>query len=1130
MSTAFGYAQKINFQKYSVKDGLPQSTVKEIEQDNYGNLWLATQYGLSRFNGRDFENYTINSGLPSNVISSLLFARENLFIGTQGGLCVFNGSKIIQNDLLKKITGSVVKILEKEAFIHVITSKGYYIIDVSNKDSYKLDSIPIPNITANNPSDATFDPDGNLWISSTQKGLFFVEINPSVSIPKLILIQNSIASTKINKKLIRIVNFNNSTFLKSNTINSLLFDNQKQLLFSDWTNGIARINFNNLLTNGVFEAEYINIDTTNYGIIQASRINKLSKDKEGNLYIATDGSGYVKVLIDKFTNELHFNKENIIAYNTSQGGFITNPLCFKQDENKNTWIGTLNDGLILLNDNSSLSYNQKSGLEEEKVISVHNSSDSSIWLGTYGGGAFQFKNKKFTRCFWDQGISESIIKSINEDNWGNIWLGTTGGGINIIGKNNIEKQHLHVTKAISSINGLASNYLSYLFKDAEGNMWVGYQGLAQIDKITINADLSYKITPFEITRTTGFNTSCITEDDEKNVWITSNDGLFILNTKTGNVNSQYKNIKSAQSVVKDWNGNMWVATSDAGVSIFKNKSHIRYFEKGDLNNEEKINSTNGISSNCVNSILFEKNKIWLITNDGINEVGFDSYLNKITGIKNLNKGSNFASYDNKPNSAVFDVNNDIWIGSVEGLTVFKNHSSEDSLTNKREVIAYITSLKIDNKTIDWTNETLFSSGEYASIKFNRFFNWYKIPNDLELDYKHNSIQVTLNTNNIADQKLINYEYKLIGYDKDWILLLNSNEITYRNLPAGDYSLLIKASPSSDFEKSKLVIYNFSINPPFWKAMWFWVVLGIGGLGGLYYLISSREQRLKREKLKLELLVKSRTSEIENQKREIEIQSGLIQDINNDLTDSIKYAQRIQQTILPNTEKLKDYFSDYFVYYKPRNIVSGDYYWMKELNDLVYIAVVDCTGHGVPGAFMSLISSSILNEAVNPAISKYQPVKMLRFLRKEINARLSLTSGERINDGLDISLICYDKAKGTLEYVNANRPMIVISNNELSIIPAEKVTIGGFADFVSMIPSQIINVKPGDSVYIFTDGVTDQFGGPNNKKYSPKRLRELLLANTDLPMNELRQSLSDGLSNWQGKYEQTDDILMIGLKV
>ena len=360
-------------------------------------------------------------------------------------------------------------------------------------------------------------------------------------------------------------------------------------------------------------------------------------------------------------------------------------------------------------------------------------------------------------------------------------------------------------------------------------------------------------------------------------------------------------------------------------------------------------------------------------------------------------------------------------------------------------------------------------------------------------------------------------------------MFNANEIIYRNLPAGDYSLLIKASLSNDFESAKEFNYNFSVKPPFYKTTWFYVLISLIILSLLYYLIVSREKRMKREKLKLELLVKSRTYEIEKKKREIEIQNTLIQGINNDLTDSIKYAQRIQKTILPNANHLDSYFAEYFIYYQPRNIVSGDYYWIKEIDNVVYVAVVDCTGHGVPGAFMSLISSNILNEAIS---SKYanSPTKILEFLRKEIKSRLNENRDEMINDGLDIALICYNKQNSTIEYVNANRPLYIISNDELITLASENVSIGGYAELDAVIPSKKISIKKNDLLFLFTDGITDQFGGEKNKKYNPQRLRQFLLMNNHLPLVELHQKLITEITLWQSNYEQTDDILMIGLKI
>lgn len=1122
-----GFSQKINLQKFSVKDGLIQSTVKQIEQDDYGNLWLATNYGLSKFNGKNFENFTTTSGLPANEISSLLFTNDILFIGTKKGFCSYNGNKISYSTLYQKINGNVKKILGAKGVLHIITTKGYYVLDIS-KPVFTLDSIAIPNIISQNPSDAEFDEDGNLWISTTKKGLFFIEKSISTKIPKFVLIQNSVASTTINNKLIRIANFNSTNLFKGESIYSIEFDKNKNLLVSDWNNGLAEIKFD-FINNSGFYANYFSFDSIVTDIKKIDRFINIQKDDDGNLYLATDGFGFLKVPIDKNTNENDYSTKNIVWLSNGHGFFGSNPLCFKQDKFQNLWVGTLNDGLVAVNDKSSLSYNQKSGLEEEKVISVYKSSDSAIWTGTYGGGAFKFKNKKFARCFWEQGISESIIKSITEDNYGNILLGTTGGGISIITKENVQKQ-LQVTKVISETNNLSSNYVTYLYKATSGAIWVGYQTGSKIDRITLNKDLSFTITSFPITNLLSFNVSCLSEDDAENIWITSSEGVWKLNSKTGYVNNEYAIFKNIQTVVKDWNGNMWLGSSDVGAIILKNKLKVRYFENAQASAVEKISIKEGISSNCVNSILLNKDVVWFITNNGINELKINAYLNKITAIKSYNKGQGFASYDNKPNTAVFDNDYFIWIGSVEGLTQYQNVNDAENNTNKKQFSVYINNILIENKVIDWSDSALFVSGEYSSLAFEGFYNWYKIPNNLELDYMHNTIQFNLNTDNIAEQKQLNYSYKLIGYDKEWVQLFGLNEITFRNLPSGEYSLVIKASLSNDFSNAKEFTYHFSVTPPFWKTTTFYVIVILTVLALLYFYVTNREKRLKREKLKLELEVKARTSEIENKKREIELQNVLIQGINNDLTDSIKYAKRIQQTILPNTDILTDYFAENFLFYKPRNIVSGDYYWIKELNGLIYVAVVDCTGHGVPGAFMSLISSSILNESIDKNISQYNPVKMLEYLRQEITIRLSQNASDQINDGLDISLICYDKEKSTIQYVNANRPLYIISNDELITLSSENINIGGYADIDSVIPTKTITIKKDDLLFLFTDGITDQFGGDRNKKYNPARLRQFLLMNSHLPLPKLKQKLVAEITDWQGSYEQTDDILLIGLKI
>jgi serine phosphatase RsbU (regulator of sigma subunit) len=155
--------------------------------------------------------------------------------------------------------------------------------------------------------------------------------------------------------------------------------------------------------------------------------------------------------------------------------------------------------------------------------------------------------------------------------------------------------------------------------------------------------------------------------------------------------------------------------------------------------------------------------------------------------------------------------------------------------------------------------------------------------------------------------------------------------------------------------------------------------------------------------------------------------------------------------------------------------------------------------------------------------------MLEYLRQEITIRLSQNTSDQINDGLDISLICYDKEKSTIQYVNANRPLYIISNDELITLASENINIGGYADFDSVIPTKTISIKKDDLLFMFTDGITDQFGGEKNKKYNPARLRQFLLMNNHLPLSDLKAKLVNEIAEWQGSYEQTDDILLIGLK-
>lgn len=277
--------------------------------------------------------------------------------------------------------------------------------------------------------------------------------------------------------------------------------------------------------------------------------------------------------------------------------------------------------------------------------------------------------------------------------------------------------------------------------------------------------------------------------------------------------------------------------------------------------------------------------------------------------------------------------------------------------------------------------------------------------------------------------------------------------------------------------------------------------------------------------------------INQQRKESEQQKKIIEQKNKEITDSINYAKRLQNAILTTDKTMRSVFSDSFVLYKPKDIVSGDFYWMfhvedKKVNkDLFILTAADCTGHGVPGAFMSMLNSTLLNQtAYNPNINT--PADALNFLNRELPKNLrSSNENENINDGMDIAFCLIDINNNTMKFAGANNPCWVIRNNELIELKPLKQAITAATgydkkDFVD----QEIKLQKGDLVYLFTDGYADQFGGPKGKKFKYRTLSELLLNIYQKPCAEQGAILEDTFNKWKGALEQVDDVLIVGVKI
>ena len=272
------------------------------------------------------------------------------------------------------------------------------------------------------------------------------------------------------------------------------------------------------------------------------------------------------------------------------------------------------------------------------------------------------------------------------------------------------------------------------------------------------------------------------------------------------------------------------------------------------------------------------------------------------------------------------------------------------------------------------------------------------------------------------------------------------------------------------------------------------------------------------------------SQLNSAKESLLLQKQIIEDKNKDITDSINYAKRIQQAKLPKKETIYTSLPNCFVLFKPKDIVSGDFYFFHKTEGSVFIASADCTGHGVPGALMSMIGSEKLDDALRQS---NDPSEILRLLNTGIKNSLNQSdSDESTRDGMDIALCSIDVQNRIVKYAGANRPLWIIGKGQTSIeeIKATKKAIGGLTENTQHFDTHEIKLQPGDTFYIFTDGYADTFGGEEEKKLTTKRFKEILIDIQNETMEAQEKHLESFVENWKAETEPVDDILVIGVRL
>jgi len=524
--------------------------------------------------------------------------------------------------------------------------------------------------------------------------------------------------------------------------------------------------------------------------------------------------------------------------------------------------------------------------------------------------------------------------------------------------------------------------------------------------------------------------------------------------------------------------------------------------------------------------------LWLSANeDRINEILFSEKGDTLTkfkgGVLNLLPDVNLMH--------IGSVENKIWI--AKSKTIYIVDKEKLDLASP-PVLTLLTRIINKSGGIDSTvmNETFYSLDDRG-----RRYPVTSAPGDKTPEFRHtyNSPSFYWTTTYMVDEERMLYSYMLEGYENQWSKWAKIGYKDFSNLRFGHYTFRVKAKTATGIE-SEEAFFSFTILKPWYLRTLMLLLYIITAIFLIFVIIAAYTLRLKNENIRLEGIIAERTATVVKQKEELE--------------SSIHYASRIQMALLPSESILAENIRNYFILFKPRDIVSGDFYWMTKKDDRLYIAAADCTGHGVPGAFMSLLGMSFLDEIIDKELSPRADF-VLNKLRLHVTDSLKQVGGDNeAKDGMDLALLVVDFKARRIEFSGAYNPCFRVRKLSENEIQSSKNTPAGLSDgsmsdgkyiletvYASKMPigiSSLMNEKfvfydwtleKGISYYMFSDGYIDQFGGPKGRKFMKKNFKRLILEIQDLPMTRQKEILENKLRDWMGQSSQIDDILVMGIR-
>ncbi len=803
---------------------------------------------------------------------------------------------------------------------------------------------------------------------------------------------------------------------------------------------------------------------------QTLSIQSITTDREDNIWVATFGSGVLQFNLSAD----QVSVQNVRTYDLKTGLNNNDVKAFFQDSEGNYWFGTYGSGISMLTSYAFGFYIPGRNENENNILYINILKDKYI-LGTPSGFHIFDPVRGISESFNDllRFTGRTEITSYFLDNDRNLWIGTAGGGLFV--RNSPGEVKLFYRSGDSGADNIRD------IKTDGRNVW-----LATINGVIVLNKFSGALRKkFDINN--GLPHSSINSifiDSEGRAIVGNNEGdkLFMIDRNFEIIAAEGfmsgSTVNRIQAFTQGRDGTAWISTRGNGVFKFRHDTVNAIGQSGEL-----------LSNYCYSILADYENNIWIG-----HEKGF-SRLNPVTGnVKTF--GTGFAKGGLCNPAGMFESpDRKIFIGTTEGLIIY------DRMKDSR------------------SSAPPFINLNYISINDVR----YDFQPVYTLPYKNYLIRLNFVGINFSDPDKVYYSTFVEDFDETWSKFSSTREIPY-SLGDGKYKFNIIAVNQEGASQKVPLSFVILIKKPWWRtwvAIFAWITI-LTGIVVLIIKVRERSQKKLREYLETEL--EARTSVVVKQKAEIEIQ-------NLDITDSINYAKRIQTSILPDHGKLMEAFRDAFIIFRPRDIVSGDFYWFDRLNDDKFILVcADSTGHGVPGAFMSMIGSTLLQDIVSRQHIT-TPSQVLTLLDKQIFSTLNQNLELGVsNDGMDMVVCEFSLKKRHVRFASAMRPVIIVISGESYYIKGNRSSVGGESVNEKFFDDQEYYLNEGDTIYLFSDGLPDQFGGTDGKKLKIARLKRLIDQVAEKPMSEQYEIISTFYDEWRGTYEQVDDILLIGVKV